>query len=354
MKILIFNWRDIKNPDGGGAEVFTHEIAKRWVKKGHSVTLFCAGFKNCKKQETIDGVRIVRKGNRFSVYYHAFRFYKRGVYDIVIDEINTIPFFTPLYVKEKKIALVHQLAREFWFYEIPVLGVVGYLLEPLYMRLYSNTKTVTVSESTRKDLVSWGFRDVSIVSEGIDFAPLDSPAQKEKDFTMLFVGRMKKAKKPMDAIKAFRIIKREIPGAKLWMVGNGYMKLPKVDGVEYFGRVSGEKKRELMSRAHMLLVPAVREGWGLVVTEANALGTPAVAYDVGGLRDSVKEGVTGVLCKNDPCDMSLGVLSLWKDEKYLNKYTLNALKDSKRYTWDRSAREFMCAINSIYDQSSII
>ncbi len=341
MKILIFNWRDLKNPHAGGAEVFTYEIAKRWVQKGHSVTLFCAAFKDCKKQETIDGINIVRKGNRISVYYHAFCFYKKGIYDVVVDEINTIPFFTPLFVKEKKIALIHQLAREFWFYEIPVFGVFGYVLEPLYMRIYSKTKTVTVSQSTKKDLVRWGFQDVSIVSEGIDFKPLNSPARKEKDLTLLFVGRMKKAKKPMDAIKAFRIIKREIPGAKLWMVGAGYINLPDIKDVTCFGRISAKKKHDLMSRAHILLVPAVREGWGLVVTEANALGTPAISYDVGGLRDSIKHKKTGLLCKNNPMAMAESVLSLWKDKKHLKEYTLNALKDSKRYTWDRGAKEFM-------------
>jgi len=340
MNILMFNWRDIRNPQAGGAEVFTHENTKRWVKKGHTVTIFCSAFKGCKKEETIDNVHIVRKGGRFSVYLHAQKFYRKDAYDIVIDQINTIPFFTPFFVKERKIAMIHQLAREFWFCEMPVIGLAGYLLEPLYMRLYSGMQTVTVSDSTKKDLISLGFEDISIVSEGIDFKPLDSLPEKEKDFTMIFVGRMKTTKKPMDAIKAYRNIKKKIPSAKLWMVGDGPEKFPEIDGVTYFGRVSGEKKRRLMSSAHLILVPAVREGWGLVVTEANAMGTPAVAYDVPGLRDSVKHKITGLLCDPNPESMADTVFDLHTGS-HLQAYSENALENSHNYTWDRSAEEFL-------------
>ncbi|MFH1432216.1 MAG: glycosyltransferase family 4 protein [archaeon] len=249
-------------------------------------------------------------------------------------------------MKEKKLALIHQLARGFWLYEVPVFGILGWLLEPLYMRLYSKTKTVTVSGSTKKDLKSWGFKDITIVSEGIDFAPLGKPAVKEKDFTLIFVGRMKKAKKPQDAVRAFRMIKKEIPSARLWMIGRGYINFKKTDSITHFGRIDSKKKHILMSRAHILLVPAVREGWGLVVTEANALSTPAISYDVPGLRDSVKHKRTGLLCKNNPKAMAGSAISLFNDKKRLKEYTLNALKDSKNHTWDRSAKEFLSAMES--------
>ena len=135
-------------------------------------------------------------------------------------------------------------------------------------------------------------------------------------------------------------LKKKIPSAKLWMVGDGSVKFPEIDGVTYFGRVSGEKKRRLMSSAHLILVPAVREGWGLVVTEANAMGTPAVAYDVPGLRDSVKHKRTGVLCDPNPESMAETVFDLHTGSS-IQEYSRNALEDSRRYTWDRSAEEFL-------------
>jgi len=347
MNILIYNWRDIKNPDAGGAEVFTHENAKRWVNRGHSVTLFASAFRNCKSRETVDGVRIIRDGGKYSVYWKAYRHYKkefRGKFDMVVDEINTLPFFTPLYVKERKITLIHQMAREFWFYEtsFPV-SVIGYLSESCYLKMYKNLETITVSKSTRKDLVGLGFKKVSVVSEGINFSPLKEVPEKEKEPTMIFVGRLKKAKKPDDAVKTFRIVRESMPDARLWVVGEGYFRkdLEKmsVDGVRFFGHVSGEEKLGLMRRAHVILVPGVREGWGLIVTEANACGTPAIAYDVHGLRDSVKDGKTGLLTENNPESMAKEVLRFFEDDDLRDRLTRGALKDAWNYDWNKSAEE---------------
>src|SRR5665811_1558618 len=98
MDILLYNWRDIKNPEAGGAEVFTHENAKRWVEKGHNITWFTSVFPGCKKEEIIDGVNIIRDGGKFTVYLKAREYYQKqfkGKFDVIIDEINTMPFFNP-------------------------------------------------------------------------------------------------------------------------------------------------------------------------------------------------------------------------------------------------------------------
>jgi len=175
MRILIFNWRDIKNPEAGGAEVYTHEIAKRLVTKGHQVTLFATAFKNCLKKEFIDGVKIVRAGNKFSVYWKAKEYYKKKFlkerFDVVIDEINTRPFLIPEFVNngEKIIALIHQLAREFWFYEMPMpISLIGYhFLEKIWLKKYKNIPAITVSNSTKEDLKKLGFKKISIIHNGM-------------------------------------------------------------------------------------------------------------------------------------------------------------------------------------------
>lgn len=186
MKILWLNWRCWLNPAMGGAEVFTYEVAKRWAASGHDVTLFTSKFPGCKTEETVDGVKIVRSGGRFTVYRQAKRFYSKRFrnegFDVIIDEINTEPFFAPKFAKskEKVIALIHQLAREYWFYETPFpVSYLGYhFLENRWLKQCCKVPTITVSQSTREDLLALGFTNLSIVSEGLNFEPLNALKKK--------------------------------------------------------------------------------------------------------------------------------------------------------------------------------
>src|SRR5213594_682647 len=355
MRILWYNWRDIKNPDAGGAEVFTHEVCKRLVKQDgvDSITIFAASFDAAFAEEKIDNVRIVRRGNKYSVYSEAKKFYEqnRDCFDIVVDEINTKPFGTPSFVHDKPIvALIHQLAREFWFYETRFpINVMGYFFfENYWLRKYRDIPTITVSRSTEEDLSRLGFKHVTIVPEGLDFEPLQGLPEKEGKPTVLFVGRLKKAKKPDDALKAFKIVKDEIPEAKLWIVGGGYLMeklknmasemFPNSVDITFFGKQSTAKKLELMSRAHVLLVPGVREGWGLVVTEASAMGTPSVAYDVPGLRDSVIDGSTGTLVHaGDHVAMAIETTDLLQDHFKCKSYSKNGLLNARHFNWDTTS-----------------
>ena len=357
MNILIYNWRDIKNSAAGGAEVVTHEIAKRLVSKGHKICLFTAAFKGCKKNETIDGVEIVRSGSRYSVYIKAKQYYKKhfGKYDVVVDEINTRPFMTPKFVKDSTpvIALIHQLAREFWFYEMPFpINWIGYhILEDRWLANYIDIPTITISQSSENDLVDLGFKNITIIPMGINFKPLSGIPEKEKELTLIFVGRMGYAKRPDHVVEAFQYIQKRIPDAKLWMVGDGAMRQKlenkKVDGVTFFGYVDSEKKLELMSRAHTILVPGVREGWGLVVTEANAMGTPAIGYNIPGLRDSIRDCETGLLCEPKPEAMAEKAIELLQDEMLLEKLSRNALEWSRNFNWDKSAENFLRIIEGV-------
>src|SRR5438309_1221353 len=162
MRILILNWRCPKNPRSGGAELFTHEVAKRLVALGDEVEWFSASFRGASAEEDLDGVQIVRAGSQWTVHLHAFRRYRRRLksrFDIVIDEVNTIPFFTPLWADVPVVMLIFQLAREVWWYEsgFPV-NALGFLAEAHYLRAYRNVPVITVSASTKGDLRSLGFR----------------------------------------------------------------------------------------------------------------------------------------------------------------------------------------------------
>lgn len=363
MRILIFNWRDIKNPQGGGAEILTYEMAKRWVKWGHKVTQFSASFPGGKSEEVIDGVKIIRRGSpevrSFSIPVHlaGFWFYQKhfkGKFDVVIDEIHGLPFFTPLYVKEKKVALICEVAREIWDYMFSFpWNLIGHLVEKFYFKIYKKTPFLTISSSTKKDLLRSGIAkdQIKVLPMGVNLIPLPENIKKEKVPTLIFVGRLSQMKGIEDGIKAFRLVQKRFPQAQLWVVGTGekeyenelkkHVKKLKLDkSVSFFGFVSEKEKLTLMKQAHILIHSSVREGWGLVVIEANAMGTPAVVYNVPGLRDSTKNGVTGLICaKNTPENLAKNVIKLLEDKFLYETLQKNAYQWSKNFTWDKTAKE---------------
>jgi glycosyltransferase involved in cell wall biosynthesis len=353
LRILWFNWRDIKNPDSGGAEVLTHEIATRLVKNGvYQITLFSAWFPGSNHSEIIDDVKIVREGGIYSVYERAKKFYKRNKddYDIVIDEINGKPFLTPKFVKLEKpiIALIHSISSEQFLYELPFPAnyLCYHYFEKKWLSYYKNTATVTVSNSSKRDLEKLGFKRISIIPEGLSNIPLSKLPRKEITPTVVYIGRLKKHKLPHHAILAFLTIKKYLPDARLWVIGDGYMRKELQDkydgeGITFYGRVNSEMKSELLGKAHMTLVPATREGWGLVVTESNSVGTPVVAYNVPGLKDSVKDNETGVLVKeNTPECLASSAIDLLKDRLLLEQFSLNALSFSRQFSWDTATKVF--------------
>jgi len=354
LKILIFNWRCWLNPEMGGAEVFTHEVAKRWVRNGHEVTLFTSEFPNCRREEFIDGIHVVRSGRKYSVYLKAKEHYRevfsKEGYDVIIDEINTRPFLAPKFVNngEKIFALIHQLAREYWFYETPFpISHIGYhFLEKRWLRNYVDIPTVTVSESTKKDLLDLGFKRVSVIPEGLNFEPLDDLPTKADNPIVVYAGRLKRAKRPDHAIKAFKMVREKIPNAELWVIGDGpfRLELEKMagEGVRFYGFLGNSERRELIKRAWVLVNPSVREGWGLNVIEANALGTPCVAYDIAGLRDSIRNGETGLLVENgDIGGLAEAITRILEDESLRRVLSKNALEYSRNFDWNKTADEFM-------------
>jgi len=312
MRLLIFNWKDLAHPAAGGAEVFTEEVARQLVVRGHDVTLFCAAVAGRAEHETVAGVRIIRRGSRFGVYRAARRFWRHhgeGQFDVVLDEVNTRPFMTPKYVKTAPVvALIHQVAREVWRYEMPLpVAIAGrYVLEPWWLRTYRDVPTLTDSPSSAESLAAYGLRNVSPIPMGGDGGEVRTTAKDDRP-TVVFLGRLVRSKRPDHAIAAFRVLRDRYPDAQMWLIGDGPMRarlereLP--SGVELLGHASVEERTERLGRAHVLVATSVREGWGLNVSEAAASGTPTIGYRVPGLVDSVPASGGMVV---DPDPQSLG------------------------------------------------
>ena len=325
LRILIFNWRDLAHPQAGGAEVYTHRVAEEWLKMGHEVTLFCASIVGKPERETVNGLRIIRRGSKYSVYREAKKYYlkeAKGNFDLIIDEVNTRPFGVARWATDVNVvALIHQVCKEIWFYQFPFpLALVGrYLLEPYWLSHLRDVPTITVSNSSKVSLETYGLRKIYVVPEGFNFERFRIKFEKESVPTLVFLGRLSANKRPADAIRAFQHLQKSLPNAVLWVIGSGpeekALRKTKLEGVFFLGSLSESEKFEKLSRAHALIVTSVREGWGLVVTEAAAMGTPTIAYRIPGLIDSV-EASNGILSEPNPIDLSKLIksyVSFWKE-----------------------------------------
>ncbi len=370
MNILILSWRGPKHPLSGGAEIATLEHAKKWVSQGNTVTLFTSYFKGADTEELFNGIRIIRRGDdAFGVKIAAFVWYlfsKNSNFDLVVDEFHGIPFFIPLYVRTKKLAFIHEVAKEVWwlntwpkpFNYIP--AIFGTLFEPLIFKfLYRNISFMTVSESTKKDLVNWGVSTskIKVIYNGVSTVSVRS--KKEAKKTLIYLGALARDKGIEDAIKVFGFVNRKEPESQFWVVGHGsknYLnemktlcrKLRVESRVKFWGFVDNKTKFKLLSRSHILLNPSIREGWGLVNIEANSVGTPVVGYDVSGVRDSVVNGKTGLLSKLGNYEgLAMNVIKLFNDINLYNKMSREALLWSRKFTWEKSTNESLDLIKNL-------
>lgn len=362
MRIAMLSWRDITHPQSGGAEVLTHETLKRLVRDGHEVTWFAGVFPGAAATATVDGVRIVRQGRAWTVQFRAWRWLRRrlGEFDRVIDQINTLPFMTPRYVPAKQRRFfIMQLAREYWWRESPglfrLLAPVGYLLEPWSLRRYRRTRGVAISESTKDDLVALGLpaRNITVIPMAITVRPAATLPAKSGPPTVIILGRLTPAKFVEEGIEMFRAIQRQYPTARLWIVGRGKPSYRAhlerlVNGwqlrhVTFYGGVSETEKRQLLRRAHLLVFTSHREGWGLIVNEAAAFGTPAVGYDAPGVRESIGEA-SQLAPLGDTAALAERGLALLDDRARYDRQRRRAWQRAKKMSYDRTARKFLADI----------
>ncbi len=358
-RILIFNWRDTKHKYAGGAEVYVHEIAKEWVKEGNQVTLFCGNDGREKRHEVIDGIQIVRRGGFYLVYVWAFLYYMfrfRGKYDVVIDCENGIPFFTPVYVRVPIYCLLHHVHQEVFYYSLPrpLAWFASFLEKDLMTFFYKRVKFITVSESSKQDMeaIGIGAAGIRVVNPGVDLQAYSLLlAEKTTQPTILYLGRLKAYKSVNVLIQAFRIVLTERPEAELVIAGDGeemksLKRLAKElrlneKQVRFIGRVSHEEKVKLLQSAWVFVNPSFREGWGIVNIEANACGTPVIASDVPGLRDSVRNSETGYLVEyGDTAAFAERILQVIRDRALREILSSEARTWSQQFAWEKSSEYF--------------
>lgn len=368
MKILIYNWKDLKNPLMGGAEIITFEYARQLAAEGHQVTWFCRRFSGSKPTETIDGVRIIRRGNALSTYWDGYSYYCSLALkpDLVIDMLNTIAWQTPLYATKQSavVQYVNQLAKEVWNYNVPwPQAVIGRLLERLQLLGYRHSSVVTYAQSTADDLVAWGYEPKKIFQFrlGIDHNRY-RPGQKADYPLLAQVCRLVPNKRADLTIKAFAKILSNHPTAKLAIAGTGPHKdelsrLIKRLGIAdrvllmdkdvwFFKSHKGDQKVGLMQQAWAMIHPSVKEGWGMVITEAAACGTPTIATAVTGQIDAVKHNETGLLVAAHPSvdELARAMDTIITDDALRQRLSQNALEWAAQFDWTKSYQQFKQAL----------
>ncbi len=365
------NWRDIRHPLAGGAEVYTHEVAKRLAARGHEVVLATSRPAGLPPEEEIDGVRIIRAGGTLTVYlkardtYHRLR--REGWRpDIVIDEINTVPFLTPRYVEEPIVALIHQLCRECWKYAVhPLAQPPGWWLEKklhgMYAKATHNGKisaVITVSQSTKNDLIELGYPPdkIHIVPNGVDWELYADCANTDKDELVAYVGRITPYKKLEDLLKAWSIVERETD-AQLVVAGRPnprYLQklthLAQKLGLKratFKTNITQQEKKATLAKAKILAYTSTREGWGQTILEAAACGTPTIAYDVPGLRDAVRHTETGILVEPGNVEQLARTVIWLLSDKTWYKLSRNTHSYVQNYSWDTTTRQLLEVFNSV-------
>jgi glycosyltransferase involved in cell wall biosynthesis len=363
LRILVFNWRDIKHSEAGGAEVNIHEQAKRWVEMGHLVTLFTSRPGGQLSRDTIDGIEVFRAGGRYSVYPTALMVYllklrKRA--EVVLDIENGIPFFTPLFSRKPRALLVHHLHQDQFLVEMgPLMGRFGRFLEWCVVPiLYMNSKWIAVSESTAKqkrEALLRGIRlDIETIHCGLDHSTYRPGGTKFDRPTILYLGRVKAYKRLDLLVSMMDRVLENVPDAELLIAGTGdalddvkaaASMAASTGSIRFLGFVSEQEKVDLLRRSWVMATPSMNEGWGMTVLEANSCGTPAVAFRVPGLNESIKSGESGLLADSDDqfIEHLCGILS---DSNLRDALAQGAVAWAAGFDWDTSARLMLAALSA--------
>ncbi len=366
MRILVLNWQDITNPLAGGAEVHLHNIFSRIARFGHEVTLFCSSYPGAPREELRDGIHIIRQGGRSLFNFHVplayLRRFRAEQFDVVIDDVNKIPFLTPLYVRRPLFGIVHHLFGRSIFLETNAL-VASYVLgmEHLGLRMYqrSSMPFFVVSPSTGKEMQEKGFPSsrLHLVHNCVDHV-VHRPAEHRRASTPMIgvFGRLKRYKCVDHILRAIPAVVQQIPETKVLIIGDGDDR-PRLEritrelgvqhAVRYTGHVSDDVKVDLLQQMWFGVTMSSKEGWGLTVLEANACGTPMIAADVPGLRDAIKDGITGVLTPSgDSAALGEKMIALLQDTNRRARLSEGAVAWASEFNWDHAAEQTLDILQS--------
>ncbi|WP_409331436.1 glycosyltransferase family 4 protein [Trujillonella humicola] len=355
--VLFVNWRDLSHPEGGGSERYVHQVAEGLAAAGLRVTLFCAAHDRAPAEEVVNGVRIVRRGSRLGVYPRALAFVRRTRPRLVVDVQNGIPFSSTLVRRGRPVtAVVYHVHKEQWPIVFGrVMGRVGWWLESrVAPRVYRRCRYVTISEATRTEMAGLGIDPdrVTVVPVGIEPFPAVGTRRSPTPH-LVALGRLVPHKRVEHALEVLARLSDRWPDLTLTVIGDGWWedqlraeaeRLGVADRVTFAGFVDEQAKHELLATGWVHLCPSIKEGWGLVVNEAGGHGVPTVGYrSAGGLRESVLDGVSGVLV-DDLDEMTAAAARLLADDAEREAMGGAAARYAVSLEWPATVRSFAAAL----------
>jgi glycosyltransferase involved in cell wall biosynthesis len=358
MNILAVNWQDLENPHAGGAEIHFFEIFGRLAEAGHRVRLVCSGWAGAPTRATIRNIEVHRTGGRNSFALLGRGAVRRSIAgerpDIVVEDVNKLPLFLASTTDLPFCVLVPHLFGETAFQEAPwPMAATVWLGERPLPRAYRRAGFHAISESTRDDLVARGVpaARIRVIHPGVDgnrFRP--SPAEpRSAEPRFLYVGRLKRYKGIGLAIEALAVARRSRPDLRLDIAGTGdhrpalerlAAELGQTGAVTFHGFVTEERKISLLRTAWANLFPSPKEGWGITIVEAAACGTPSLASDSPGLRDSVRHMETGYLVPHGEVGaLAARMVELAGNPALVARLGVAARRFAEGLTWERAAAE---------------
>jgi glycosyltransferase involved in cell wall biosynthesis len=367
LRVLLLNWRDPRNPEAGGAEVHLHEVAKRLCAEGFSCVQVSHAFPGAPAEETLDGVRILRLGGKFlfnfTVALNLRRWCEEHRIEVVLDDSNKVALLSPWLCGKPVVLQLHHLFGKAIFRETAwPLALYVLFFERLMPFCYRKTRVLTGSESSRRELLSKGFRRVEIAPEGVNLSDYALPvAPPRRAGLVLYLGRVKRYK-GLDAIlRALSRLREKRPEARLAVAGTGdalpglcelARNLGLEASVDFLGFVDERRKVELYHEAEVVVNSSLKEGWGLTSIEANACGTPVVAADVPGLCDSVRHGETGFLVPfGDAGAFAAALDRLLGDAELWRRLSAGARKWAEAHSWEPAYRVTRAALLSAREEA---
>lgn len=356
LRIVVVNWQCRRNPLAGGAEIHLHEIFGRLAAAGHNVTLLCGGWPGCPPRDTLDGIHVHRVGTRQSFPFLVRRYWRaheaQWAPDVIVEDINKVPLYTPRWTERPVMALVPHLFGPTAFRELAVpLAAAVWLAERPLPCVYRQVPFEAISESTRDDLASRGIPRalVRVIFPGIDTGHYTPAEGMRADVpTFAYLGRLQRYKGVDIVIRAFAAA-HATGGARLEIAGAGNDRprlerfastLGVADRVRFLGRISEEEKQALLRRAWALAFASPKEGWGITNLEAAASGTPVIASNSPGIRESVRDGETGYLVPHGNVEaMAQQMRRIASDRTLVETLGRAARQFSLQFTWDAAAQQ---------------
>lgn len=351
------NWQDRENPNAGGAEEHLHQVFGRLVGRGHRVTLMCSGWPGAAPRAELDGIRVHRTGGRYTFNLAAPLYYERHLrdepFDVSVEDLNKVPILAPRWAGARAhLVLVHHLFGATAIREAnPVLGTASWLFERIIPAVYRGLPCVAVSDSTREDLARRGLDPsrIAVIRNGVELEGLGPATARFPEPTVVYLGRLKRYKRIDLVLQAVARLRRSGTNVRLIVAGKGNARAHLEEtarrlgidgGVHFAGFVPDAGKHELLSRSWVHALTSPKEGWGITSIEASACGTPTVASDSPGLRETVRHGETGLLVPHGDIEALAAALEGALEPANRDRMGGAARDMAQQYTWDGVADAF--------------